>query len=354
MNREIRNPCDVNSVPCEVCNQILTRHEYLLTKDKNYTVCRAFDCRMVMSKKATMTPFLFQSHLEFNQKLLRERRNRNEIRKKHIESVTARESREHRAIFQSVLAKNPDLSEENTRWLVIPSGKPRSALVSMRRLKRYKKHIQSVVEEASRYANTSEITRDQHRGAYQKRLEVDQMLDRNPGLRKVSDKLCALCRGGCCVSGGDHAYHSVYSMRRYMDDHPEQSAREIIDLYNSWISPVTIEGSCINHTSTGCALPRYLRSDICNSFYCNSLKSYQQKMAGNKNPGTVLAIQRSSTYWVRFEPGVRNDITGVTLVETKTSPSKPGLTQLSSNELEEEAITCRRSTARLCQPLDYR
>lgn len=131
-----------------------------------------------------------------------------------------------------------------------------------------------------------------------------------------------MCKGGCCASGKEHAYLSVFSIRRYMDDSPGQSTAEIIDLYLSKVSSETIKNSCINHTSTGCALPRHLRSDICNGYYCNSLKSYQEKMAGRENSIAVLAIQRSSTYWNRFEPEVHNEIIGVALIETEANPEQ--------------------------------
>jgi hypothetical protein len=38
----------------------------------------------------------------------------------------------------------------------------------------------------------------------------------------------------------------------------------------------SIEGSCIFHQVDGCGLPRELRSDTCNRFYCAGLVEYRE------------------------------------------------------------------------------
>ena len=100
-----------------------------------------------------------------------------------------------------------------------------------------------------------------------------------------------------------------------MDKHPEISTEDLLNAYLSWISAATVEDSCINQTASGCALPRELRSDICNGFYCDPVKLYQKKLSGKNELGVVLAIQRSSTYWNRFDLGVNNEIVQTALIQ---------------------------------------
>lgn len=316
---------NANSHQCEVCDSNLTYPEFLLARDLGYSVCRLFDCKRIMSQKSSMTPLLFRSHLEFNRKQRQIRSERDEAHRKHIDEVTAKELQEHEQIFQSVLNENPELSEENTHWLAIPSGNSKLAPVADERVEKYIEHIKNIVAEADQYSNASEVISDQHSDAHGKRLLVDRNLDENPGLREMSDSLCSMCKGGCCISGREHAYLSVYSMRRYLDDNPELSITEVIDLYCARIGSETIQNSCINHTSTGCALPRDLRSDICNGFYCSSLKSYHKKMAGREDRVVVLAIQRSRTNLERFEPEFHNGIIDVALigVEANSTDNNP-------------------------------
>jgi len=302
---------------CEVCDNLLTYPDFLVTKDMGYSVCRSFDCQRIMSHKATMTPLLFKSHLEFNRKLIHQRRVRDAEKKRHVAEVIEKESQEHHDIFQFALSNFPELSAEHTHLLVIPSGYTKSIESSDERLNLYIEHLKIIISEASNYINVSAVVHDEHHGSYANRVEVDQLFEGNPGLRAISDKLCCMCKGGCCVAGKEHAYLSVFSMRRFMDENPDMSTDEVLKLYLSKISLDSIDNSCINNTDTGCKLPRDMRSDICNGYYCDSLKKYQKKMAETDSPEKVIAVQRSYTYWNRFDPGVNSEVVDVTLADEK-------------------------------------
>jgi len=305
-----------NSKPkCEVCDSLLTYPDFLVTSDLGYLVCRSFDCRRIMGQKSIMTPLFFKSHLEFNRKLIRQRCERDAAKKKYIEEVIEKEAQEHHDIFQAALKKYSRLSEEHTNLLVIPSGYTKSVESTDERLNQYIEHLKTIISEACNYTNASEVVTDEHQEAYSKRVEIDQQLDDSSNLRVISDKLCCMCKGGCCVSGKEHAYLSVFSMRRFMDENPEMSAEKVLELYLSKITLDSIESSCINNIETGCKLPRHMRSDICNGYYCDSLKRYHKKMTSLKKSEKVIAVQRSYTYWNRFEPGVNSEIVGVALVD---------------------------------------
>ena len=299
---------------CEVCDATISSFDALAIKDLDYSVCRSFSCRRIMHQKSLMTPQLFKSHLLFNKKLILRQREKDLHKKKHIEAVIEKESRENKEIFQSMLKKNPHLQTENTHLVEIPSGADSLTPVSITRANQYTEHLTNIINEAQEYANASEVIYDEHHDAHGKMLIVEQRLTDKPQLREISDSLCTMCKGGCCASGKEHAYLSVFSMRSYMDTHPELSAEEILQQYVSKMSFEGIENSCINHTKMGCALPRELRSDICNGYYCESLKSYQISATAREHPGVVVVVQRSSSYWNRFEPGVDNEVVDVVLL----------------------------------------
>jgi len=301
----------ISGSKCEVCDSVITYPDYLLMKDLDYVVCKSFDCRRIMSQKSSMSPHMFKNNLEFNKKLQQKRKKRDADRKKHIEAVSKKERQEHLEIFKTALLQYPEVTSSNTHMMVIPSGKARVVDCAMDRKSQYIDHLNGIVSEADIYTSASEVIYDEHHDAYGKRLAVDLRLNANPVLRTISDKLCTICKGGCCASGENHAYLSVVTIRRYMDNNPELTSADILSLYLSRISLESIEGSCINHTVNGCMLPRHLRSDICNGFYCDPLKKYQKKIAAGESLGNVVAIQRSSTYWNRFEVGVANDVVGV-------------------------------------------
>jgi len=300
---------------CEVCECEITYPDYLKTKHMDYSVCQSFDCRRIMSQKSSMSELFFKAHLKFHKKLLRQRHERDLARKKHIDDIDKKEARQNSQIVKLIFKRHEEKLQENTRVLVIPTGNTDLVKISDERKNNYIQHLTDIINQATEYKCAADVEYDEHHDAFYKKQVVEKRLNNMPALRMVSDNLCCICKGGCCASGKDHAYLSVFSVRRFMDENQNLTADEILRLYLSKITSESIEQSCINQTLTGCVLPRHMRSDICNGYYCESLKSYQNKMTADDNELSVIAIQRSSTYWSRYLPGVNNEITNVSLVE---------------------------------------
>jgi len=262
-----------------------------------------------------MTPALFKSHLEFDKKQIRQRREKNIALKKHVAEVTKKLQQENDKILQTTLDKHSHLTKENVRLLQIPSGYSKLAPASKTRVEKYIEHVNSIIEEAGTFSSASEVVYDQHHDAHGKMLQVEKRLNKTPALRDISDRICTMCKGGCCTKGGEHAYLSVFTLRTYMDANPDLTAEMLRELYLSHISSQSIEGSCINHSNTGCALPRELRSAICNGYYCDALKAYQK--TDKQEEGAVLVVQRAYTNWNWSEPDVSNEVVNVSLVDVQ-------------------------------------
>jgi hypothetical protein len=95
---------------------------------------------------------------------------------------------------------------------------------------------------------------------------------------------CAACRGSCCASGGDRAYLYPDHFRLYLRAHPGRTREEVASDYLSRVPAVTVEGSCVYHTDAGCALPREMRANLCNTFLCGDLSALLE------GPAPVLAV----------------------------------------------------------------
>lgn len=268
-----------------------------------------------MTLQSSMSSVLFQSHLEFRRRNHRLQRQWGKDRKAHIDAVCAKEADEHQEILQTFLKDNAEFSKQNTRVLVIPSGKSTLSTSESERQEIYIEHIRAIVAE---YVKAPELIDDLVDDTVRKRKKTDEKFDKNPGLESFCDSICAICKGGCCTSGKDHAYLSMHTIKRFMNEHPELVASQIVDLYLSYLVPESIENSCINHTATGCALPRELRSDICNGYYCDSLTSYQNNVDNGEVLSAVLLIQRASTTRDHFDPNMKNPVTHVELILEKT------------------------------------
>jgi hypothetical protein len=65
-----------------------------------------------------------------------------------------------------------------------------------------------------------------------------------------------------------------------MAKHPDQGPEEVLAAYMGHVRNETVSGSCIFHQPGGCGLPREMRSDTCNRYFCKGLTDFQQGLSG--------------------------------------------------------------------------
>jgi hypothetical protein len=95
---------------------------------------------------------------------------------------------------------------------------------------------------------------------------------------------CATCRGYCCRLGGEHAFLDTTTLQRYMSAHPQLAADQVVGAFLAKLPEKGYRNSCVFHAGDGCTLPRAMRSDICNSFYCNGLRNFRTQLDGAEAP----------------------------------------------------------------------
>lgn len=119
--------------------------------------------------------------------------------------------------------------------------------------------------------------------------DVDRATEEDDGYRSGSTtpceaavlrNACATCRGRCCRSGEGHAFLNDEAVQRYRQAHPSDEPDEVLGAYLSHLPASSYEGSCVYHSQTGCCLPRPMRADICNSFYCNEAERTRRRIGG--------------------------------------------------------------------------
>jgi hypothetical protein len=106
---------------------------------------------------------------------------------------------------------------------------------------------------------------------------------------------CGSCRGHCCRLGEDHAFLRPATLRRHWRAHPELTPQQVREDYLRRLPAESIAGSCIYHGRGGCALPRAMRSDVCNRYHCEELEALR-KSAG---AAPVLALGFDKDRYVR-------------------------------------------------------
>jgi hypothetical protein len=105
----------------------------------------------------------------------------------------------------------------------------------------------------------------------------------------ITRSACATCRGYCCRNGGVHAHLDIPAIRKFMDANPELKPHKVARAYLSKLPSKSFEHSCVYHGESGCGLPREMRSETCNSFYCDELRAFQPQFRDNQ-PRQVLVV----------------------------------------------------------------
>lgn len=125
--------------------------------------------------------------------------------------------------------------------------------------------------------------------------------DSPPAQEAMIRAACTACRGSCCTYGGDRAYLYPDHFRRLLQEAPGKTREEILSEYRSRLPDRVYFDSCVYHTEAGCALPRELRSNVCNTFLCGGLSEMLDAQPREGPPVPVLAIclRRSASHVVR-------------------------------------------------------
>ena len=104
---------------------------------------------------------------------------------------------------------------------------------------------------------------------------------------------CATCRGECCTAGGDHAFLREDSLTRVRLQNPSASESELMGVYASYLPARHYRGSCVYHTTGGCALPRALRSNICNRYLCGGLTQLKRALESSGSTAAFVGAADS-------------------------------------------------------------
>ena len=83
---------------------------------------------------------------------------------------------------------------------------------------------------------------------------------------------CKSCEGFCCRTGGDTGHLSLIDVKRWRRRNPLLTKDDAREVYLSLLPSESTKSACIFQSAEGCALPRELRSDHCNSYMCKDVE----------------------------------------------------------------------------------
>jgi hypothetical protein len=122
---------------------------------------------------------------------------------------------------------------------------------------------------------------------------------------RVLATACGTCRGECCTAGGTHAFLRPDSVPRIRAQHAELSIDVLVERYASHLPERHYRGSCVYHAATGCALPRDLRSNLCNRYVCGGITQLANALAASD--GTTVFIAAADSAHLRRMARVDTD-----------------------------------------------
>lgn len=150
---------------------------------------------------------------------------------------------------------------------IVPSNPRRIVNLPAARIRSFRDRLERLVSEAA-----ARMAADGEPPA------APAVSDATPDQTAVLAGGCALCRGHCCRRGEDHAFLKVETIQRFLATHPEASPWQVLASYLEHLPRRSYAGSCVYHTRTGCALPRTMRAEICNTWYCGGLLLLQLRL----------------------------------------------------------------------------
>ena len=302
--RQFRATCVVCGEPADITAET--------TGQTKMAVCRDANCRMISGRQECMPPEQFRHFLSLQSQLLRSRRAALKHHQRLLQEKTDAEAAEETHWWEHLTQLEPVRSLTRPLRLTIPSGPDQSIDQIDERRQRFAAHLQTLMTEVN-CADEQIVTVDNQPPVAE--LPPD----------RLAQKLCQLCRGGCCPAGGDTAYLSAGTFHRVLSTQPDMDSSRLIERYLDLVPNQSMVNSCIYHTTQGCALPHDLRADICNEFCCSSLMSLMDARSSTDTPQSAFVVlQRGQHHRNRNLLGVNNEIvTAVLMTETEIVPLDP-------------------------------
>ncbi|HEU4631582.1 MAG TPA: hypothetical protein VFS08_17640 [Gemmatimonadaceae bacterium] len=196
---------------------------------------------------------------------------------------------------------------------IIPQFTGRLGRLPRRRRRFFRERLRELVEEA--FAPEAA-------GAAGGTGDVDDRIpprpEPSPEAAAVLGAACTRCRGHCCRRGDTHAYLSTATIRRYRAAHPEQGPAEVLAAYEAHLAGRSYRGSCVFHGAHGCTLPREMRSNVCNRFFCEGLRDFTDALV----PGEPVRAFFATAVAGQVQAGAFVDRDAVRVVRRRSAPAE--------------------------------
>ncbi|MEX2138844.1 MAG: hypothetical protein WD894_06255 [Pirellulales bacterium] len=154
-----------------------------------------------------------------------------------------------------------------------------------KRREEFRERIESLVDELAKWLDSNAEPADKSPSG----PGGDARSGVNPERERLVGAVCAACRGFCCRHGGTHAYLQVDTLYGLLR-RPDLCLEQLVGAYLACLPEQSFSDSCVFHSETGCALPRDMRSDTCNTHFCAGQQNLQAAIERGAPPRAFVAI----------------------------------------------------------------
>jgi hypothetical protein len=271
-------------------------------------VCLKAECKQVLSRKKILNESSYKQYFSLQSAQIKGTIELVKLKKKRLAEKRNMENKENVSCWMRAMNHDHGYDPDQYPYTVVPTNSKRITRLPEHRKKLFRESLLHLINKAMP-------------GLAQKNgpTEEDQTEKDTPH-ETVEDELlfeakaCSICKGGCCSIGEEHAFIKQETIFRYMSNHPDQKPEQVLEAYMAYLPDESFEESCVNHTETGCSLPRDMRSHVCNGYVCESLIKLKDLFADTPVPEGVFFISRAQNNWNKDTLDVDNSIIRTELI----------------------------------------
>lgn len=145
----------------------------------------------------------------------------------------------------------------------LPTRRARLTRLPRRRLALFRAHLEALAPVALALARS---------GGSEVQAAGTSMASSHRTADDIAASGCANCRGYCCATGArTHAWLRAETLAGFAHKDLTMTAPALVEHYLSFVGERISRNSCVYHGPRGCTLPREMRADICNEYFCPPL-----------------------------------------------------------------------------------
>lgn len=204
----------------------------------------------------------------------------------------AAEARDRRA---RTLLRERGLDPDGVGWAVVPSNPAALRELDGKAADAFRTHLRRLLDSGGA-PSPEDRARPPHEAPPDGPPRNEPPRDGPPpreseALTQALTGACTACRGWCCRRGGSHAFLDETSLSRIRRQHPDLDPTALVALYDRFLGPTHLEDGCVFQGGDGCRLPRTLRSDTCNDWWCEDVERIRARWRDHDlDPGDTRFI----------------------------------------------------------------